>query len=97
VTNLKEQIQIDRQPKLLWAVEDGLLAWEEIHDLSEVVAGRAPGRIARDEITLHDNNTGMGIQFAALGALVLERAEAQRLGTQLPDELFMTRGGDYAP
>lgn len=97
VTNLKEQIQIDRQPKLLWAVEEGLLPWDEIHDLSEVVAGRAPGRIARDEITLHDNNTGMGIQFAALGALVLERAEAQRLGTQLPDELFMTRGGDYAP
>ena len=97
VTSLKEQIQVDRQPKLLWAIEEGLLTWEQIHDLGEVVAGRAPGRISREQITLHDNNTGMGIQFAALGALVLDRARQQRLGTVLPDALFSTRGGDYAP
>jgi ornithine cyclodeaminase/alanine dehydrogenase-like protein (mu-crystallin family) len=97
VTNLKEQIQIDRQPKLLWAVEEGLLAWEAIHDLSEVAAGMAPGRTDDRQITLHDNNTGMGIQFAALGALIVERARQQHLGTELPDHLFVTRGGDYAP
>jgi len=97
VTGLKEQIQVDRQPKLLWAIEEGLLSWGDLHDLSEVVAGRAPGRSSPDQITLHDNNTGMGIQFAALGALVLDRARSQALGTTLPDALFSTRGGDYAP
>ncbi|HEY7062539.1 MAG TPA: ornithine cyclodeaminase family protein [Chloroflexota bacterium] len=97
VTNLKEQIQVDRQPKLLKAIEEGALAWDRIHDLAEVVAGRAPGRTAPEQITLHDNNTGMGIQFAALGALILERARARGLGTELPDALFTTRGGDYAP
>ena len=46
VTNLKEQIQVDRQPKLLWAIEEGLLSWEQIYDLSEVVAARHPaGRL----------------------------------------------------
>ena len=39
----------------------------------------------------------MGIQFAALGALILRLAREQDLGTPLPDELFITRGGDYAP
>jgi hypothetical protein len=39
----------------------------------------------------------MGIQFAALGALVLDRARTQGLGTTLPDALFSTSGGDYAP
>jgi ornithine cyclodeaminase len=97
VTNLKEQIQVDRQPKLLWAIEEGLIDWEQIHDLSEVVAGRAPGRTSADQITLHDNNTGMGIQFAAVGSLILDLARQQKLGTELPDELFITRGGDYAP
>lgn len=97
VTGLKEQIQVDRQPKLLWAIEEGLLAWEQLHDLSAVVAGQAPGRTSDEQITLHDNNTGMGIQFAALGRLVLERARRQGLGTELPDSLFATYGGDYAP
>jgi ornithine cyclodeaminase/alanine dehydrogenase-like protein (mu-crystallin family) len=97
VTGLKEQIQVDRQPKLLWAIEEGILSWDDLHDLSEVVAERAPGRTSPEQITLHDNNTGMGIQFAALGALVLDRARTQGLGTTLPDALFSTRGGDYAP
>jgi ornithine cyclodeaminase len=97
VTNLKEQIEVDRQPKLLWAIEEGLLDWDQIHDLSEVVAGKAEGRTSADQITLHDNNTGMGIQFAALGSMILDLARSQGLGTTLPDELFITRGGDYAP
>jgi len=97
VTNLKEQIQVDRQPKLLWAIEEGILSWDTLHDLGDVVAGSAPGRTSPDQITLHDNNTGMGIQFAALGALILQHARAQGIGTELPDELFATRGGDYAP
>ncbi len=97
ITNLKEQIQVDRQPKLLWAIEAGILSWDQIHDLSEVVAGVAPGRTSDQQITLHDNNTGMGIQFAALGSLILRLAREQDLGTPLPDELFTTRGGDYAP
>jgi len=97
VTNLKEQIQVDRQPKLLWAIEEGVIAWDQIHDLGEVVAGIAPGRTADDQVTLHDNNTGMGIQFAALGSLILQLAREQDLGTPLPDDLFVTRGGEYAP
>jgi alanine dehydrogenase len=97
VTNLKEQIQVDRQPKLLRAIEEGALAWEQIHELAEVVVGKAPGRTQAGQISLHDNNTGMGIQFAALGVLILERARAQRLGQNLPADLFTTRGGDYAP
>ncbi len=97
VTNLKEQIQVDRQPKLLWAIEEGVLSWDKVHDLSEVVAGATPGRTSDKQITLHDNNTGMGIQFAALGSLILRLAREQDLGTPLPDDLFMTRGGTYAP
>lgn len=97
VTNLKEQIEVDRQPTLLWAIEEGLMRWEDIRDLAEVVAGLAPGRTSDAQVTLHDNNTGMGIQFAALGALILARARDQDLGAELPTELFMTRGGNYAP
>ncbi len=41
--------------------------------LSEVVAGTARGRADQQEVTFFSNNEGTGLQFAAVGALVLER------------------------
>ncbi|MCH8198574.1 MAG: ornithine cyclodeaminase family protein [Chloroflexi bacterium] len=41
--------------------------------LSEVVSGTARGRGDRQEVTFFSNNEGTGLQFAAVGALVLER------------------------
>ncbi|MBI2467821.1 MAG: hypothetical protein HYV62_08400, partial [Candidatus Rokubacteria bacterium] len=51
------------------------------------------------QITQHNNNVGMGIQFAAVGDLILKKARARGIGTELPLELFTTRRGDavYAP
>ncbi|HZJ04710.1 MAG TPA: ornithine cyclodeaminase family protein [Nocardioidaceae bacterium] len=97
VVNTREQIRIDGQPTLMPLIESGRLAWEDIGELAEIVAGAGPARTAAEQITFHHNNTGMGIQFSALGALALRRAHAQGLGTELDGELFMTRGGTYAP
>ena len=41
--------------------------------LSEVVAGTARGRAGDQEVTFFSNNEGTGLQFAAVGALVLQR------------------------
>ena len=41
--------------------------------LSEVVAGTARGRAGQQEVTFFSNNEGTGLQFAAVGALILER------------------------
>lgn len=57
-------------------------------DLGQLVAGRAPGRGDRDEITCFVNNVGLGLQFAAAGALVLDKARAQGVGHTLPDAWF---------
>jgi alanine dehydrogenase len=57
-------------------------------DLGQLVAGSAPGRARDDEITCFANNVGMGLQFAAAGALVLERAKASGVGHELPDDWF---------
>ena len=97
IVNLREQVRIDRQPTLWPLIESGELREDDIGELSEVVAGRGPERTAAEQITFHHNTTGMGIQFAALGALALQRARAAGVGTHLDGELFMTRGGTYAP
>lgn len=99
VVNLKEQILQDRQPELYHPLQRGELKWEDIFELGELVTRQVSGRTNTREITLFNNNVGMGIQFAAIGALVLEKARQRGVGTELPDDLFTTVKGDavYAP
>lgn len=57
-------------------------------DLGELLAERVPGRERAEEITCFANNVGIGLQFAAAGALVLRKAREQGVGRELPDEWF---------
>jgi ornithine cyclodeaminase/alanine dehydrogenase-like protein (mu-crystallin family) len=57
-------------------------------DLGDLLAGKAPGRREAAEITCFASNVGTGLQFAAAGAAVLEKARRMSVGTELPDEWF---------
>lgn len=59
--------------------------------LSQVVAGKARGRTSDREITFFSNNEGTGIQFAAVGALVLRRLleEEGQSGKAVPLDWFL--------
>jgi ornithine cyclodeaminase/alanine dehydrogenase-like protein (mu-crystallin family) len=43
--------------------------------LSEVVAGKQRGRADRREVTFFSNNEGTGLQFAAVGKVILDSLE----------------------
>ncbi|OIQ91219.1 alanine dehydrogenase [mine drainage metagenome] len=60
----------------------------EYPNLAQLVAGKVPGRSRREDITCFVNNIGIGLQFAAAGALVLDKAGAAGLGQELPDDWF---------
>jgi alanine dehydrogenase len=62
--------------------------FQDYPDLAQLVCGNAPGRERRDDITCFVNNVGTGLQFAAVGALVLDKARAAGLGNELPDHWF---------
>lgn len=85
----REQVHHDKQIDILGPVERGRIAFEEIGELGELLLGQVPGRSSPEEITVFANNTGMGLQFAAVGALVLARAEERNLGHTVPTEWFL--------
>lgn len=57
--------------------------WTAYPELARLVAGRAP-RPAGDQPVLFINNIGLGVQFAAVGAVVYARAREMGLGIEAP-------------
>ncbi len=89
VVHSKEVARLDQSPDIWEVAQKGIKAWESIHEIQDLIAGRAPGRARADEITVFNNNTGAGTQFAALGSAVLKRARDMGLGRELPTEWFL--------
>ena len=59
-----------------------------VPDLADLASGREPGRTRDEEITCFVNNIGSGLQFVAMGALILDKARSMKAGRELPDEWF---------
>ncbi len=67
---------------LLPAMEMGVVRWEAIRELGEVVAGRAPGRTGADDITLFESQ-GLAIEDVAVAARVVELARERGAGQEI--------------
>jgi alanine dehydrogenase len=72
----------DQQGDVYQQVEQGMLSWDDVVELTDLVAG-TPGRASQDEITVFKNNGGMGIADVAVGAAAYKAAKDQGLGTPM--------------
>ena len=70
-----------------WKTAEGV-DFENTPTLADVIAGAAPGRQSDSEVTCFINNLGLGLQFAAAGAVVYRKAKETGLGRELPTEWF---------
>lgn len=98
--NSREQLFLEKQGLLYGLIEEGTIPRETVQELGDVAAGKAPGRLSPEEILLYKNNTGMGIQFAAVGRKVCEAARRRGLGREIPGDWFLTireEGSHYSP
>ena len=89
VVHAKDVAQQDQSPDVWEIAQKGIKSWESIVEIQDLVAGKVQGRTHADQITVLNNNTGAGTQFAAVGASVLKRARALGLGRELPTEWFL--------
>lgn len=88
VINGRESVRANRQKELLDPIEAGETSWDKVVELGELVNGTAPGRRDPADIIYYKNNSGMAIQFAAVGKMVLDKARANGVGRELPGEWF---------
>ncbi|HEY3825205.1 MAG TPA: ornithine cyclodeaminase family protein [Bryobacteraceae bacterium] len=88
VVHSKEVARLDQSPDVWEVAQNGIKSWESIQEIQDLVAGGIKGRTSADQITVFNNNTGAGTQFAAVGAAVLKRARAMGLGREIPTEWF---------
>ncbi|HEY1265917.1 MAG TPA: hypothetical protein VGH16_01585, partial [Candidatus Binatia bacterium] len=70
--------------------EKGHISWERIYELSEVAAGKFPGRQFPEDILFYHSNAGNGVQFAAVGYIAYEAAKKTGNCRDLPDDWFIT-------
>jgi ornithine cyclodeaminase/alanine dehydrogenase-like protein (mu-crystallin family) len=96
VVHLLDQIRIDQQGDIYRLLETGSLSWDRLSELPQVISGEVPGRQSAEQITFFYNNTGTGIQFAAAGKHIFDRAKALGRGREIPTDWFTTDTSSYA-
>jgi len=65
-------------------VKAGVLKWEQVRGLAEVVSGKITGRTSPQDITIF-KSLGVAIEDVALAIRAYEKAMAQNVGVQLPN------------
>ena len=68
---------------LLAAVDPGIVQWEDVIEIGQVVAGRHPVDRPADAITVYESQ-GIAAEDLYAAVHVLRKAEAQGIGTELP-------------
>lgn len=82
IVSVQQAIQ-DEQADIYDPVERGVIQWEQLIEISAILAGNEEGRTKADQITFYKNNAGQGVADVALGAAVLEKVRAKNAGQQL--------------
>lgn len=82
IASVQQAIQ-DQQGDIFDPVEKGIMRWEQLVEIREILAGKKQGRTQPEQITLFKNNAGQGVADVALGGLVLKKALERGIGQPL--------------
>ena len=65
-------------------LENGIISWDSIVEVGEILNGVHPGRTDATQITLFKNTGGVGISDVAIGGRLYQLAQEKGLGIELP-------------
>ena len=82
--NARETIHVDQPGDFIERLDKGVISWDKIVEVGEVLNGIKAGRTGSDQITLFKNTGGVGISDVAIGGLLYRKAKERGLGLQLP-------------
>lgn len=82
-TNSVEQAIEYEQGDFYLPEQRGLIEWDDLVPIRDIVAGAHPGRESDDQIILYKNNCGEGIADVALATRTWEEVVEQDLGTDI--------------
>jgi alanine dehydrogenase len=82
IVSVQQALQ-DEQADIYDPVNRGIIKWEQLIEIGEILAGKKEGRTRPDQITFFKNNAGQGVADVALGAKVLENIKRKNTGQRL--------------
>lgn len=82
--NSKETLRVDQPGDFIERLDKGIISWDKIVEVGEVLNGLRPGRTRPDQITLFKNTGGVGISDVAIGGRLYRLAKEKGLGLELP-------------
>ena len=96
----REQAVDSQQGDIYWPVQDGVITWDKVVDIADILTGRAEGRTSDDQIILYKNQGGQGVVDLALAKKLYDLAREHGKGFELdirPRENWWVQGGreDY--
>jgi alanine dehydrogenase len=83
VTNWRESVEQERQASLIEPIEKGVISWDKVHELGDILTGKVPGRTSDDQITFHANGNGTAAADLAIAQFVYRRCRELGKGTVL--------------
>jgi alanine dehydrogenase len=78
VTNWRESVEHEQQAGLIEPLNAGIISWDKIVELGDIVAGKHVGRSSDEQITYHANNNGTAAADLAIAEWVYR--ECVKLG-----------------
>jgi ornithine cyclodeaminase/alanine dehydrogenase-like protein (mu-crystallin family) len=82
IVSIEQAVQ-DEQADIYDPVQRGVIAWDQLIEIGDILAGKKAGRTKAEQITFYKNNAGQGVADVALGALVLEQVKKKNAGQLL--------------
>jgi alanine dehydrogenase len=83
VTNSVELAREDEQGDFYFPIRNGVLEWDDVVELRDVLSGEHPGRESAEEIVVYKQNSRQGITQTALMARLFEAAVEAGVGTEV--------------